>query len=176
LTGFPSYTKALKILHEAGCSDEVVAHCKLVSRIAEDIAVRCRARGLTVDIDLVVIGGLLHDIGRSRTHSIRHGAVGAELAREMGLSEKLVLIIERHVGAGITSEEAITLGLPEKDYLPRSLEEKIVTYADKLAQGDRQAPIESEICRLSEELDPSHPAIQRLKDLHGEIQSLLEEC
>ncbi len=176
MSRLPSTNEALGILRDLGCSDEVVAHCRLVSRIAKNLADRCRFKGIDVDVDLVVIGGLLHDLGRSKTHSIRHGVVGAQLAQKMGLPEKLVLIIERHIGAGIPSEEAASLGLPEKDYVPRSLEEKIVTYSDKLAQGDHQETIDFEIRHASEELGSSHPVIQRLKDLEREIQSLLEDC
>lgn len=176
MSGLPSPIEALEILRQLGCNDEVVAHCRLVSRIAKKIADRCRAKGMDVDTDLVVIGGLLHDLGRSKTHSIRHGVIGGHLAQEMGLPEELVLMIERHIGAGIPSEEAVSLGLPERDYLPQSLEEKIVTYADKLALGDRQATIDSEIHRLSKELGASHPTIQRLKNLDREIQSLLKDC
>jgi len=56
------------------------------------------------------------------------------------------------------------------------LEEKIIAYADKLAAGSRRTTMDSEISRLSEELGQSHPAIQRLRDLDKEIQSLLEGC
>jgi len=176
LSELPSSDEALKILRVHGCSDEVVRHCRLVSRIAKDIADACKAKGIDVDINLVVIGSLLHDLGRSKTHSVQHGVIGAQLARKIGLPEKVTLIIERHVGAGITSEEAVTLGLPKRDYLPQSLEEKIVTYADKLVDGDRRSTIESEVHRFSEELGSSHPAVQRLMDLDREIRSLLEDC
>jgi uncharacterized protein len=148
----------------------------LVSRISRSIAESCKAKGLDLDLDLVVVGALLHDLGRSKTNSVRHGVVGANLAREMKLPEKLALIIERHVGAGIPSDEAVSLGLPYGEYLPRSLEEKIVAYADKLVTGSCQATIDFEIARLSEELGSSHPAIQRLKDLDREIRSILEGC
>jgi len=131
---------------------------------------------LDVDIELVEIGGLLHDLGRSQTHSIRHGVVGAQIARDMGLPERLVLIIERHIGAGIPSKEAVSLQLPEKDYLPETLEQKIVTYSDKLVIGDRQATIDVEISRLSEELGSSHPALSRLRSLDKEIKSLIKDC
>jgi uncharacterized protein len=176
LSELPSIDEALGILHGLGCSDEVIAHCKLVSRIAKNIANTCKAKGIDVDVDLVVIGGLLHDLGRSKTHSIQHGVLGAKLARKMGLPKKLIRIIERHIGAGISSEEAVFLGLPEKDYLPQTLEEKIVAYADKMAMGDRQGKIDSEIHRLSQELGSSHPAIQRLRNLDREIQSVLKDC
>jgi len=176
LSELPSSTEALRLLHDIGCSDEVIAHCKLVSRIAEDIAKLCKVNGIDLNLDLVVIGAILHDLGRSKTNSVQHGVVGAQLAREMKLPEELTLIIERHIGAGIPSEEAASLGLPDREYLPQSLEEKIVAYADKLVTGSRRTTIDSEISRLSEELGPSHPAIRRLKDLDKEIRSLLEGC
>jgi uncharacterized protein len=176
LSILPSYAEALEILHKLGCSDELIRHCMLVSKIGEDIAYTCKSKGVDVDVNLVVVGGLLHDIGRSQTHSIQHGVFGSQLARKMGLTQRLILIIERHIGAGIPSEEAVLLGLPERDYIPRSLEERIVAYADKLVSGDHRTRIESEIHRLSEKLGSSHPAIQRLKTLDREIRSLIEDC
>ncbi|UCD73413.1 MAG: TIGR00295 family protein [Candidatus Bathyarchaeota archaeon] len=176
MSDLPSFAEALEILHDLGCSDELVRHCKLVSKIGEDIADICKSKGVDVDVDLVVIGGLLHDLGRSETHSIQHGVVGAQLAQKIGLPQSLVLIIERHIGAGIPSEEAVLLGLPERDYIPNSLEERIVAYADKLVCGDRRTTIDSEIYRLSKELGSHHPAIQRLRNLDSEIRSLVEDC
>ena len=40
-------------------------------------------------------------------------------------------IIKRHVGGGITPEEAERFGWPKDVYVPETLEEKIVSYADK---------------------------------------------
>jgi hypothetical protein len=39
------------------------------------------------------------------------------------MPEPLVLIIRKHVGAGILPEEARALGLPDRDYFPSTLEE-----------------------------------------------------
>ena len=61
---------------------------------------------IQIDIDAVFVGALLHDIGRSKTHGIGHAVAGARIALENGLDEKLVKIIERHIGAGIPKEEA----------------------------------------------------------------------
>jgi uncharacterized protein len=123
---------------------------------------------------LVEIGGLLHDIGRSRSHEVDHAVVGAEILKEMGLSEALVLIVERHIGAGIPADEAVELGLPERHYLPESLEEKIVAYADKLLSGRREVPIEVTIKDFSTKLGEDHPSIDRLWTLHYEMTDLLE--
>ena len=78
------------------------------------------------------IGALLHDIGRALSHDITHGFKGANILRKEGLPENVALIVERHVLGGFTSSEALHLGLPPKDFLPTTLEEKIVCVADKL--------------------------------------------
>ena len=95
------------------------------------------------------------------------------MARELGLSEKLVLIIERHIGAGIPENEARALGLPERSYIPESLEEKIVSYADKLIAGRCEVDIEVTVRDFSDKLGEDHPSLQRLRDLDVEMKRLL---
>src|SRR5512146_2866752 len=109
------------VLVAAGCADNVVAHCIAVSRKALSIAGRMQ---VAVDQDLVRRGGLFHDIGRSKTHDIQHALAGVEIGRNLRFSEALLNIIERHIGAGLTAAEAEKLGLPKKDYLPLTWEEK----------------------------------------------------
>ena len=72
----------------------------------------------------------------------------------MGFDERLALIAERHIGAGITKEEAIELGLPPKDYLPVTLEEKIVAHADNLIFGTERVEIDAVIKKFEKRLDP----------------------
>ena len=91
------------------------------------------------------VGALLHDIGRSTTHGIHHAIAGADIARKLGLPSEVVSIIERHIGAGLSKKEAAILGLPKKDYLPVTLEEKIVTHADNLIEDNKKVPISYEI-------------------------------
>ena len=167
--------EAKLILRKARCSEKVIDHCLAVSKLAGEIAERCSRKGLDVDVDLVEVGGLLHDLGRAKTHGIRHAVVGGEMARELGLSNALVLIIERHLGAGILKEEAKALGLPEKSYIPETLEEKIVAYADKLIEGNRQVRMEETISKFEEELGPKHPAIRRLRALKKFFDDVLKD-
>lgn len=141
------FEKALSILKNL-CSENVVEHCLAVSEYAYELALAIKNKGYEVDVELVRLGGLLHDIGRSRTHGIEHGVVGAEILRELGFDEKLALIAERHIGAGITKEEAIELGLPPKDYLPITLEEKIVAHADNLIFGTKRVEIDDVIKKI----------------------------
>lgn len=168
----PSPEEALKILQESGCSANVIRHCKAVAEIAVQIAEKCANNGVHVDIELVQIGALLHDIGRAKTHGVNHPIAGAEIARSRDLPDSLVCIIERHLGGGISVREAREFSWPKGTYIPETLEEKIVTYADKLIEGERRVPIEKTIQKLNERLGADHPSARRVLSLHEEITKL----
>ena len=170
----PPREQALQFLHQSGCSRYVIRHCETVAELAVKIAKACKGRGLDVDLGLVEIGALLHDIGRSKTHTVHHAVVGAEIAKSLGLPENLISIIKRHVGGGITTREAKKLGWPKDVYVPQTLEEKIVSYADKLIEGARRVPIERTIENFSKELPFS--AIVRIRRLHEEMLALIGDC
>jgi uncharacterized protein len=163
--------QALRVLRDVGCSPNVIKHSLAVERKAVEIAERIRENGHEVDIDLVKIGAILHDIGRAKTHSIEHGVEGAKILRRNGLG-KYADIAERHVGAGIPASEARELGLPEHDFMPRTLEERIVTYADKLIVGAEPASFREVRGQFESMRGKDHPAIKRLDALHEEIQKL----
>ena len=156
-----------KILMEAGCSPGVIAHCKAVSRTAVSLAERMKR--VEVDRELVRLGGLFHDIGRARSHDIHHALDGVKIGRELGFPERLLSVIERHIGAGITAVEAERLGLPKQDYLPLTPEEKIVSYADNLTKGALAMPFEEALGRFRQILGPGHEGIDLLIRQHEEI-------
>jgi uncharacterized protein len=161
----------VEVLITAGCSKNVVAHCIAVSATAVSLAGRVKA---FVDRELIRQGGLFHDIGRARTHGIDHAVAGVEIARELGFSEPLVLIIERHIGAGITAAEAVRLGLPKKDYLPLTVEEKIVSYADNLVDRVREISFEEALDRFKNILGPDHEGVELFIKQHHEIQGWMK--
>jgi uncharacterized protein len=169
----PSYETALTFLSDLGCSIRVIAHCKAVSALAVQFAETCKEKGFNVDVNLVEIGALLHDIGRSKTHDVNHAVVGAEIAKTLNLPESVVSIIECHIGGGITAEEAKDIGLPIRDYFPITLEEKLVAYVDKLIEGSRVVPIEHAIEQFSKKLGEHHLAIDRIMSLHEELLQIL---
>lgn len=165
----PTEEEALTLLKKLGCDDSLLRHCRAVAEVAAEIAAQCLKRGAKVDVGIVKIGALLHDMGRIRTHGIEHGVVGGSIARGLGLDPTIVSIIERHVLAGISREEAEEFGLPPRDYIPRTLEEKIVAYADKLINGSRRLPIERFIGSVARWLGPNHSIVKRLEKLRGEF-------
>jgi uncharacterized protein len=174
LSLFPTLSEALQLLKDANCASHVIRHCRAVATVAVRIAREISKQGYDVDVDLVQAGALLHDIGRGVTHSIEHGIAGVIIAQSFGLAPSLIRIIERHIGSGITSNEARRLGLPIKDYLPKSLEEKIVTYADKLIEGAREVGYETAFHKFQQELGGflGSAAIERFQQLHAELAQL----
>lgn len=159
--------KEISLLKDAGCPDKVIEHVVAVARVALSIADEVK---MPVDKELIRLGSLLHDIGRAKTHGIDHAVVGAQMAAELGMDERIVRIIERHIGAGIPADETRAMGLPYKDYLPISPEEKIVAHADNLLSGSRITSFEEVLHRFKNLLGIEHPAIERFLKLHREIE------
>jgi uncharacterized protein len=170
----PSREQSLQFLRQSGCSNNVIKHCEAVAELSVEIAKACEEKGLEVDLALVETGALLHDIGRAKTHSVHHAVIGAEIAKSLNLPDPVISIIKRHVGGGITATEAKKLGWPRDIYVPQTLEEKIVSYADKLIEGSKRVPIERTIKNFSRELPPS--SIARIQRLHREMLALIGDC
>ena len=147
--------------------DHCIAVCKKALKIAQNFP--------EADLDLIRKGALLHDIGRSRTHDITHAVVGAKIARRYGYPEDVLNIIERHIGAGITLEEAKSLGLGEKSYVPETLEEKIVAHADNLISKTKEVDLDFVIKKWERKMDNPEENIKRLIKLDEELIQAFEE-
>lgn len=159
----PSDQEALQLLKNSGCSEKLIKHVKAVSQYAVEVA--CR-RG-DADIALVRIGGLLHDIGRCKTNSIKHGVTGGQLLRNFGVDERVAQIAEKHVGAGITEEEATRLCFPPGDYMPQTVEQKIVAAVDNLIDGTRRISVEKAEADFCAKVELQ--AALRVRILHDEV-------
>ena len=98
---------------------------------------------LNADRQFVEEAAMLHDLGIFMTDApgiqcfgsqpyICHGRLGAEILRKEGY-ERHARVCERHTGAGITEAQIIAqnLPLPHQDFLPETIEEQIICYADK---------------------------------------------
>lgn len=98
---------------------------------------------LSIDLNYVIQGAMLHDIGIIKTDApeigchgkhpyIAHTYLGRELLESEGLSE-IAPICERHVGIGLSIKDIKDSGfeLPLRDMKPITIEEKLICYADK---------------------------------------------
>lgn len=131
------------LLREAGCDEGVVRHCRAVTVLALALA----GDDPLFDRSLLEAGGMLHDIGRSRTHGIGHAQAGADLLRADGWPEAICRIVERHTGGGLSADECALLRLAPRDCVPATPEERLVAYADKRLKGDRVVSMERELDR-----------------------------
>jgi uncharacterized protein len=154
----------LDILKEEGCQKWVIDHSIAVCKKAVKLS-----KNLNVDVQLVKQGSLLHDIGRSRTNGIKHGIIGSEIVIQYGFDDEVAKIVERHIGAGIPKKEAKILGLPEKDYIPVTLEEKIVAHSDNLLNGSEEVDLEFTINKWKSKMDDYQKPVERIKKLHKEL-------
>jgi uncharacterized protein len=120
------------------CSFKIILeHSRMVAAKAIQVA-----EGLEVDIKFLEEAALIHDIGVCRTTAptlhchgtepyIRHGIIGREILEEEGFPRH-ALVCERHIGVGLTVEDINLQGLPlpAREMAPKSMEEKIVCFAD----------------------------------------------
>ncbi|MDO5852210.1 MAG: HDIG domain-containing protein [Methanobacteriaceae archaeon] len=152
-----------EIYEKFHCNNYIKYHSKAVYNRAKIIS-----RHYKVDENLIKTGSMLHDIGRMKTASIKHAYIGADLLRKEDIDEKVCLITERHIGAGIIPTEAKELNLPDRNYIPETLEEKIVAHADNLVH--KSSPVTLDFVIKKWERKNMHPSsIKRLIKLDHEL-------
>lgn len=159
--------------------DILIRHSRQVADKALDIM---RRKHLDLDPAEVEAAAMLHDIGIFLTdadgidchgteHYLRHGYLGARLLRHEGVDEAIASVAERHTGAGITADDIRQMGLPlpAGDYMPRTLLERLVCYADKFysKSGDMR---EKSLERVRQSMLRHSPAtLERFEALHREF-------
>ena len=159
--------------------DIYMRHCRAVADLALDIA---RREKLPLDEDDIEAAAMLHDIGIVQTDApgihchgtepyMMHGVLGARLLRSEGVPEAIAAVAERHTGAGITADDIKTFGLPMPpgNYMPRTLLERLVCYADKFysKSGDMKR---KSLARVRESMAKfGGDTLARFERLHSEF-------
>ena len=161
----PNESRCIEILKKAGCKQRVIVHCCTVGAVAAEMLT-----GISADRELVMAGSLLHDIGRAVDNSIMHAVIGSEMLEKMGLSKELASIVKKHTGAGLDAVDVMEMGLPPGDYMPRTLEEKIVAHADNLVSDDRVVGHTHSVERLRSK--GALRGADRMESLHWELSNL----
>ncbi len=123
---------------EQGFSYDLWQHVELVGALAYQLAIWLRKEGEKVNPILAHRGGLLHDLGKLTARRIHTNASHAEVAASL-LNERqqaeLAEIARRHIIYSI--QDAATA--------PRTWEEKLVYFADKLAEGGQLVDVEERL-------------------------------
>ena len=169
-----------KYCDNEGLKRLLIAHSESVARKALQVAAHARMEG-RIDKQFVYDAAMLHDIGICRCDApgifchgslpyICHGVAGAEILREEGVGEAYQRVCARHTGAGITAEdiEREGLPLPPGDYMPETLEEKLICYADKFysKSGDprQEKTLEKVMASMGRH---GEDALRRFLELHS---------
>lgn len=118
-----------------------LVHARKVASLSLEMA--ARHPELKMDKKFIEEAAMLHDIGIFLTNApgiycmgdkpyICHGYLGAELLRSLGYPRHAA-VCERHTGTGLTKEQIERQGwpLPLRDFLPVTLEEQLICFADK---------------------------------------------
>ncbi len=168
MSNYPNESECIEILKEAGCTKRVIIHCCTVRTVAEQMIKR-----IDCDKDLVIAGAMLHDIGRAVDHSVMHANVGADMAAELGLPAELVNIIRKHTGAGLDQEDVKEMGLPPGDYMPSTIEEKIVAHSDNMVSDNAVVMHSHSVDKLL--MKGATRGADRIERLHEELSELYGE-
>lgn len=158
----------------------LLAHSRAVAKKALECLKR---RNLEADLTFVEEASMLHDIGIIGCNAssiycygsepyIRHGIIGAEMLRAEGLPRH-ALVCERHTGAGLTIDDikSQNLPLPHRDFLPETIEEKAICYADKFFSKSRRPddakPIEKIINQMFAHGEATGERFLKLHEIFG---------
>jgi putative nucleotidyltransferase with HDIG domain len=142
----PDETECGYLLEKYGTPDEVVAHCRAVSRKALKIAESLSSsRG--IDLELLKSAALLHDVARTEKN---HPEAGFNYLLKSGYPRVAEIIRSHHNLA--------------KDDLETISESTIVFYADKLLNGTEEVTLEERFSESSKKcLTPEAKASHRLQ-------------
>ena len=118
-----------------------MTHARKVTDLALEMARKHPELGM--DLQFIEEAAMLHDLGifltdaprihcNGRAQYLCHGYLGAELLRSLGY-ERHARVCERHTGTGLKKEQimANSWDIPARDFLPETLEEQLVCFADK---------------------------------------------
>jgi uncharacterized protein len=159
----------------------LVTHSELVAKKAVKIAKKI---GLTkAQQKFIYEACMLHDIGIYLTDApeihcrgsypyICHGYLGHDILVKEGYPEH-ALICERHTGTGISKKEIKqrNLPIPYRSMKPKTIEQKIITYADKFFSKDpKKIKQEKTVDKVREKLAKHGPdKIEKFNKWHEEF-------
>lgn len=159
--------------------ETVATHSECVARKALDCL---RSNDIDADLDFVYEAAMLHDIGVVRCNApsihchgtqpyICHGIIGADMLRTVGLPRH-ALVCERHTGAGLTAADIMRQGLPlpHRDFLPESVEEKAICYADKFFSKSGDLTAGKSLAKVLAQMEAHGPGtLSRFLRLHAQF-------
>lgn len=126
----PGEAECLAMLDETGVGADLRVHILKVTDVAVRLARALQARGVSLDLDLVRAGALLHDVAKGKPD---HEAEGARRVRDRGWIRTAVIVAQH---ADLPWDEGSMLD-----------EAAVVYYADRLVGGPELLGVEERFRR-----------------------------
>ena len=160
-----SSQESVKLLAEYAKGAAWARHCFAVADAAVAVG-RVLERNNVIDRSFLWSAALLHDIGRHITHDpLLHGVEGYKLLAMLGY-EKEAYICASHILFGLSAAEAAALGLPDRDFVPRTLEEKLVPLVDYMIDYDKPTTLDRRFLSLRKRNAGNSFFLSRLERAH----------
>jgi uncharacterized protein (TIGR00295 family) len=169
-----SRNESLELLVEYGQGSTWVNHCLAVADSASRLG-RALEGPYAIDRDYLWSSALLHDIGRYVTHDpIRHGVEGYKLLSRLG-HEKEAFVCVSHVLFGLKASEAVQFGLPDHDFIPHTIEQRLVPLVDLMTEGVHATTLERRFSSLRKRYVENSYLMNRLDRAQQIARSFLIE-
>ncbi|MBT5022925.1 HDIG domain-containing protein [Candidatus Woesearchaeota archaeon] len=153
----PTEKECFEILKKSG-SESLKDHSMRVMKIAVAVAKKLINKGIEVDIPLVTAAALLHDV-KKLDANICHAKEGGEFLRKNGMS-KVASIVEKHA----------LCNLNDSRFVPLTIEEKIVLYADLRANPGKVVSLEARFEYIKETYPTADEELKKLYNFAKDIE------
>lgn len=169
-----SRNDAIGLLAKYGKGASWTRHCAAVADLSEKVGDRL-SHHRSIDRHLLWSTALLHDIGRCVTHDpIMHGVEGYRLLTRLGHHEA-AFVCASHILFGLNAAEAARFGLPARDFLPRTIEERLVPLIDFLIEHDRATTLDRRFSSLRRRNADNVYFLSGLNHAYESAKSLMTE-
>ncbi len=113
----PTKQECIGLLKRNNTPQNIIEHCTAVSAFAVSLAEKLERKGIHVNKPLIEAAAMLHDIEKLKPE---HAKAGYSLLVSLGYPE-IAAVVKTHGLENFTDDS----------FLPRTIEQKIVFYADK---------------------------------------------
>ena len=145
----------MKILEDNDIPDNLIAHLKQVHKVSMKIVDALEEKGIKVNRNLVSAAALLHDV--KKLSGADHIIVGYEYVKSLGYPE-VAAVIRKH---GLVHLEEIK-------FFPKTVEERIVFYADKRVKHDKIVSVEERFADIKKRYN--RPEVDKEMEITRQIE------
>ena len=167
-----SRDQSIGLLSEYGRGAAWVKHCLAVAGSASRLGYVLESR-YPIDQHYLWSAALLHDIGRCVTHDpVMHGVEGYNLLLKLGHEEE-AFVCASHILFGLEASEAVQFGLPAQDFIPHTIEERLVPLVDLMIEGVQPTTLDRRFSSLRKRYFENSFLTDRLDRAYQTARSLM---